>query len=80
MKRTVQIMTITLMLFLVSCGLEQKSIVQSEAPLRLTREEVLKAEDGTRIVVYFPHGVAKPVVVKSVETGEWVVSAKTVDD
>jgi len=78
MKKRILILIVLVGLFVVGCCSKQP--LQVDAPLRLTREEVLRVEDGDRIVIYFPHGVERPVVFKSVETDGWVVSGKVIDD
>jgi hypothetical protein len=78
MKHTIRIIAILIVIATVGCY--AKKPVQTDASLRLTREEVLRAKDGTRIIVYLPHGVERPVVFKSIETNTWVISAKVIDD
>jgi len=80
MKRTFQIIIVVVGCFLTGCFARQHEPTLIQAPLRLTQEEVLEVEDGNRIIVYFPNGVERPVVFKSVETGGWVVSGKVIDN
>lgn len=63
-------------LFLTGCCFKQQQPPATDAPLRLTTEEVIEAPDGNRIVVYFPLGVEEPVVIQSNETGGWVAAGK----
>lgn len=79
MKYIIRIVVFSLVLFTAGCCAKQTAPI-TDTPLRLTTEEVLQAEDGDRIIVYYPQGVERPVVFKSVETGGWVSSAKVVDD
>lgn len=53
--------------------------VIEKAPLRLTTEEILQADDGDRIIVAFPQNVRKPIVVFDETTNQWVVSAKVIE-
>lgn len=70
---------VLIVLLLSGCFAKQPQVVV-DTPLRLTKEEIIESSDGDRIIIYYPIGVEKPVVIQSEETGGWIISAKVVEN